>query len=141
MMPKQAKVILFAALLLCSIMLPMLVANRAVILEERVWESQSNLWVQEQRRYDLYLKFEETVEGWVEQAIAGEQSDMIIQALVDVLMTENLIAKYRMDYNEAVRRYRAYVRRFPNKAILRWIGHDVVDFQFLEMEYALGVAS
>ena len=82
-----------------------------------------------------------------------EQANILIQAVVEAYpelgshqaylafmteapLTENLIARYRESYNNAVRTYRAYVRRVPNGAFLRWRGHIVQDFQFLEMEQA-----
>lgn len=46
--------------------------------------------------------------------------------------TENLIANYRENYNDWVRNYKQYVRKFPMRQILDMLGYEVVDFQYLE---------
>lgn len=46
--------------------------------------------------------------------------------------TENLIAQYRQTYNNEVREYKKYVRKFPHKQILRVMGYEVINYSYLE---------
>lgn len=45
--------------------------------------------------------------------------------------TENLIANYRSNYNTWVKKYKQYVRQFPNKPILNMLGYEVVEYSYL----------
>ena len=56
--------------------------------------------------------------------------------MTEAPLTENMIVRYRESYNNAVREYRAFVRRFPNSLFLDWRGHNVIDFQFLDFQQA-----
>jgi LemA protein len=49
-------------------------------------------------------------------------------------MTENQIARYRESFNNAIRSYRSFVRRFPNRSILNLVGYEVIHMEFLEFE-------
>ena len=60
--------------------------------------------------------------------------DAYLAFMAEAPLTENMIARYRESFNNAVRSYRAYVRRIPNRTFLGWAGHETVDFQFLEFE-------
>jgi len=46
--------------------------------------------------------------------------------------TENLIAQYRQSYNNEVRAYKKYVRKFPHKQILGMMGYEVINYSYLE---------
>ena len=49
----------------------------------------------------------------------------------ELAATENLIANYRSNYNTWVKKYKQYVRQFPNKPILNMLGYEVVEYSYL----------
>lgn len=102
-----------------------------------------------------YDKFEqETIARIAEarsQATAGnvDNAQLIIQAVVEAypelksienyqyLMTElstteNLIATQRDGYNNRVKEYNRYVRKFPTKIFLTITGYDIQTFEYLD---------
>lgn len=52
----------------------------------------------------------------------------------ELATTENLIANHRQSYNLWIKKYNAYVRKFPNKQMLGLLGYEVIDFDFLTYE-------
>ena len=50
----------------------------------------------------------------------------------ELSMTENLIAEYRSNYNQQVKEYNRYVRKFPTRLFLNMLGYEVIDFGYLE---------
>lgn len=46
--------------------------------------------------------------------------------------TENMILQYRTAYNNEVRAYKKYVRKFPYKQILGVMGYEVINYDYLE---------
>jgi LemA protein len=46
--------------------------------------------------------------------------------------TENLISQCRTSYNNEVRSYNKFVRKFPNKQILSAMGYEVISYTYLE---------
>ena len=50
----------------------------------------------------------------------------------ELSITENKIAEYRNSYNNQVRAYNKYVRKFPHKQILGMMGYEVIDYKYLE---------
>lgn len=63
------------------------------------------------------------------------QSNTNYQELMNELAaTENLIANYRSNYNNCVKEYNRYVRKFPNKSILSMLGYEVIDYEYLSYE-------
>lgn len=50
----------------------------------------------------------------------------------ELSMTENLIAEYRSNYNQQIKEYNRYVRKFPTRIFLNMLGYEVVDFGYLE---------
>jgi LemA protein len=103
--------------------------NRIQTLDEQVNGYRSQIEVQLQRRADLVPNLVNAVKGFAEQELAifeevsnararlsgpEIQSNENFRTLQDQLEgTENRIATARMDYNNAVREYNAYIRRFP----------------------------
>lgn len=53
------------------------------------------------------------------------------QLMNELSTTENLIANYRENYNKQVKTYKAYVRKFPQRVFLDFLGYEVQDFQLL----------
>jgi LemA protein len=58
-------------------------------------------------------------------------SEQYKQLMTELATTENLIFTYRSSYNDSVREYRSFTRKWPASMIL---GGDVVDFQYLEFD-------
>ena len=52
----------------------------------------------------------------------------------ELATTENLIANHRQSYNLWIKKYNAYVRKFPNKQMLGLLGYEVIEFDFLTYE-------
>jgi LemA protein len=50
----------------------------------------------------------------------------------ELAMTENLIAEYRSNYNQQIKEYKRYVRKFPTRFFLDMLGYEVMDFEYLE---------
>lgn len=50
----------------------------------------------------------------------------------ELATTENLIANYRSNYNTWVKKYKQYVRKFPNAPILESLGYEIINFEYLE---------
>lgn len=48
--------------------------------------------------------------------------------------TENKIAQVRSNYNEWVTKYNSYTRKFPNRQILSFLGHEVTNYQKLTFD-------
>jgi LemA protein len=48
--------------------------------------------------------------------------------------TENKIARVRSNYNEWVSKYNSYVKKFPNKQILGFLGYEVAEYQKLTFD-------
>ena len=46
----------------------------------------------------------------------------------------NEIAQYRTAYNKSVEKYKRYVRKYPQKIILEWIGYENQDYKRLEYD-------
>lgn len=52
----------------------------------------------------------------------------------ELSITENLIAEYRSNYNKQVKRYKAYIRKFPNRTFLNMLGYEYVDYKLLNFD-------
>lgn len=50
----------------------------------------------------------------------------------ELAMTENLIAEYRSNYNQQVKEYKRYIRKFPTRFFLDMLGYEAMDFGYLE---------
>ena len=48
--------------------------------------------------------------------------------------TENKIAQVRSNYNEWVTKYNSYVKKFPNRQILDFLGYEVTEYQKLTFD-------
>ena len=50
----------------------------------------------------------------------------------ELAMTENLIAEYRSNYNQQIKEYNRYVRKFPTRWFLDILGYEVMSFEYLD---------
>lgn len=140
----------------------MSVNNRAINMEEMIYESEAAIQVQEKRRVDLIYNLVDTAEayaGYESQALKdvvsernhGESVQLTFQAvaeqypelkaneqykqlMTELSLTENLIAEHRNNYNKQVKTYKQYVRKFPNKQILNMMGYEVIDTEYTEYD-------
>ncbi len=53
------------------------------------------------------------------------------QLMNELSMTENLIAEYRSNYNKQVKEYNRYVRKFPTRMYLSWLGYETLNLEYL----------
>ena len=54
------------------------------------------------------------------------------QLMNELATTENLIANYRENYNKQVKTYNAYVRKFPQRMFLDFLGYEKQDYKLLD---------
>ena len=54
------------------------------------------------------------------------------QLMTELSVTENMIAEYRGNYNNQVKSYNRYIKKFPNKQILSILGYEIVDLDYLD---------
>lgn len=54
----------------------------------------------------------------------------------ELSITENLIAEYRNAYNNEVRAYNKFVKKFPNRQILSMMGYEAIEYTYLQYEDA-----
>lgn len=47
-------------------------------------------------------------------------------------ITENRLADYRDNYNDFVKQYKRYIRKFPVKQFLSMSGYDIQSYKYLE---------
>lgn len=138
--------------------------DKAFTLEEQVNTSMSNVKVQEKRRIDLvynladcvkkYSEYEaETLKNIVEQRTDNENENMgnvvnaiaenypdlkaskeYMQLMSELSITENLIASHRSNYNNSVKEYNRYIRKFIPRTCLNILGYEKQNYEYLEYD-------
>ncbi len=61
-----------------------------------------------------------------------KSSDNYKELMNELAITENKIAEYRSTYNNQIRAYNKYVRKFPHKQILNLMGYETVEYKYLQ---------
>lgn len=61
-----------------------------------------------------------------------KSSDNYKQLMNELSITENMIAEYRSNYNKQIKEYNRYVKKFPSKQILGFLGYELVEFDYLD---------
>lgn len=61
-----------------------------------------------------------------------KSSDNYKELMNELAITENKIAEYRNSYNNQIRAYNKYVRKFPHKQILGMMGYEIIEYKYLE---------
>lgn len=56
------------------------------------------------------------------------------QLMTELSMTENMIAEYRSNYNKQIKEYNRYVRKFPARMFLSFLGYEVQDYTYLDFD-------
>lgn len=54
------------------------------------------------------------------------------QVMTEMATTENLIANYRENYNDQVKSYNKYIRKFPTNIISEMMGYKKIDYDYLD---------
>lgn len=54
------------------------------------------------------------------------------QLMNELTITENMIAEYRTNYNKQIKGYNRYIKKFPNKQILSFLGYEIQEFEYLD---------
>ena len=73
-----------------------------------------------------------TLNAVAEQYPELKSNENYKELMNELSTTENLIAQYRQSYNNEVRAYKKYVRKFPHKQILGMMGYEVINYSYLE---------
>lgn len=60
-----------------------------------------------------------------------KSSENYRELMNELATTENLIANYRSNFNKWVQKYNQYVRKFPNRQILDFLGYNVLKYEQL----------
>jgi LemA protein len=63
-----------------------------------------------------------------------KSSENYKELMNELATTENLIANYRSNYNNWVKDYHKYVRKFPNRQILGILGYEVIECSYLDYD-------
>lgn len=56
------------------------------------------------------------------------------QLMTEISTTENLLARYKQAFNESVKTYNRFIRRFPNKQLLNLSGYEVQQYEYYSTE-------
>lgn len=70
----------------------------------------------------------------VEQYPELKSSENYKQVMTEMSVTENLIAEYRNNYNDQVKSYNKYIKKFPNSMILGMLGYEKINYSYLDYE-------
>jgi len=63
-----------------------------------------------------------------------KSSEQYKQLMTELAVTENLIANYRNAYNERIKEYSTYVRKFPCNSILNFLNYEIQKYDYLNYE-------
>lgn len=78
----------------------------------------------------LYLK------GVVERYPQLRSIENYDRYMSELAMTENRIDSHRTYYTASVKDYKRYVKSFPTRLFLDWVGYEVKDYGYLKFENA-----
>ena len=121
--------------------------NRAISLEEQVKSAESDVRVQEKHEADTILSTVEARNKGKEVSIDNvtaqisavaeaypdlKSSENYKELMNELAITENKISESRNSYNNQIRKYNKYTRKFPNKQILEIIGYQIIEYEYLE---------
>ena len=63
-----------------------------------------------------------------------KSSENYKQVMIEMATTENLIAGYRENYNDQVKSYNKYIRKFPTNIIANIMGYEKIEVDYLNYE-------
>ncbi|MHC5250424.1 LemA family protein [Enterococcus sp. LJL90] len=76
----------------------------------------------------------ETLSVVVEQYPELKSQENYQNIMQEFSITENRIADYRDSYNDFVKQYKRFVRKFPAKQFLSLNGYEQIEFDYLEFD-------
>lgn len=56
------------------------------------------------------------------------------QLMQELTVIENQLSQYRENYNNGIKKYNSYVKRFPTRIFLSWTGYEVHNFERLDYQ-------
>lgn len=56
------------------------------------------------------------------------------QLMNELSITENMIAGYRSNYNKQIKEYNKFVRKFPTRMFLSFLGYETKDYAYLNFD-------
>lgn len=56
------------------------------------------------------------------------------QLMNELSITENMIARYRENYNKSVTSYNRYIKKFPTRIFLDWTGYETQSYKKLDYQ-------
>lgn len=56
------------------------------------------------------------------------------QLMKELTVIENQLSQYRENYNNGIKKYNSYVKRFPTRIFLSWTGYEVHNFERLDYQ-------
>lgn len=56
------------------------------------------------------------------------------QLMQELTVIENQLSQYRENYNNGIKKYNSYVKRFPTRVFLSWTGYEVHNFERLDYQ-------
>lgn len=56
------------------------------------------------------------------------------QLMQELTVIENQLSQYRENYNNGIKKYNSYVKRFPTRIFLSWAGYEVQNFERLDYQ-------
>lgn len=56
------------------------------------------------------------------------------QFMNELSITENLIAQHRSNYNKQIKEYNKYIKKFPNRIFLNWLGYENKNYTYLDYD-------
>lgn len=115
-----------------------LILNLVEVVEQSAnYEKGTLIGVTEMRRLENGEGVEEALNA-INVAVEAYPSlkavDNYNQLMTELSVTENMVSEYRQTVNDQVQIYRSFVRKFPNSMFLNIMGHEVVDYSYLQFE-------
>lgn len=77
---------------------------------------------------------EQLINVVVEQYPELKSNENYKQVMTEMSVTENLIAEYRNNFNEQIKNYNNYVKRFPKNIILSIMGYEKQNYEYLNYD-------
>lgn len=140
--------------------------NHAIVLEEQVKDSMSDIEVAQKARYDKFINLADAIKSYdkhesetLEKVINArgknmsdkdaedikaqinvvaekypelQAADLYKTFMTEVALTENKLAEVRGSYNNSIKLYSRYVRKFPTDLFLNMTNYEVQDFKYID---------
>lgn len=85
-----------------------------------------------ERGNDLSVKELQTYLDARHESYPGLKADKQYSTLMnEIAIRENKIAQVRNSYNDRVKEYKRYCRKFPTRLFLDFCGYEIIDYQYL----------